>query len=61
MVLHIYLIIKSSYDSDIEDEKTRQNVLQGVENYDKASLKPAETLEKIVLPAKEGTIRLNVS
>ena len=42
------------YDPDIEDEKNRQNILQGVENYDKATLKPSETLEKSILPAKEG-------
>ena len=41
-------------NSDIESEKSHQNLLQGVENYDKSSLKPAETLEKSVLPAKEG-------
>ena len=40
--------------SDIESEKTHQNLLQGVESYDKSSLKPAETQEKIILPAKEG-------
>ena len=41
-------------NSDIESEKVHQSLLQGVESYDKTSLKPAETQEKFVLPAKEG-------
>ena len=39
---------------DIESEKTHQTLLQRVESYDKSTLKPAETIEKVVLPAKEG-------
>jgi Thymosin beta-4 family len=38
----------------VHQEKTQQNLLHGVESFDKAALKPTETQEKIVLPDPEG-------
>ena len=47
-------ILILNISSDIETEKSRQVILESVENYDKTSLKPTDTQEKILLPAKEG-------
>ena len=38
----------------VQQEKTQQNLLHGVESFDKAALKPTDTVEKIILPAPEG-------
>lgn len=40
--------------TDIERERTHQSLCQGVTDFDKASMRHAETQEKIALPAKEG-------
>lgn len=40
----------------MQQEKTHQNLLQGVESYDKTALKPTDTVEKIVLPDPEGDL-----
>lgn len=39
----------------VQLEKTQQNLLHGLESFDKSALKPTETMEKIILPATEGT------
>ena len=41
--------------TDIQTEKTHQSIFQGVEGFDKSGMRHAETLEKVSLPAKEGT------
>lgn len=38
----------------VQQEKTQQNLLHGVESFDKSALKPTDTKEKIILPATEG-------
>lgn len=38
----------------VQQEKTQQNLLHGVESFDKSALKPTDTVEKIILPATEG-------
>lgn len=38
----------------IQQEKGKQQLISGIENFDPAKLKHAETLEKNVLPTKEG-------
>lgn len=40
--------------TDIERERTHRSLCQGVTDFDKASMRHAETQEKIALPAKEG-------
>ena len=40
----------------MQQEKTHQNLLQGVESYDKTALKPTDTVEKIILPDPEGDL-----
>lgn len=38
----------------IQQEKGKQQLISGIENFDPAKLKHAETLEKNSLPTKEG-------
>jgi len=38
----------------IQQEKGKQQLISGIENFDPAKLKHAETLEKNPLPTKEG-------
>lgn len=38
----------------VQQEKTQQNLLHGVESFDKSALKHTDTKEKIILPATEG-------
>jgi len=38
----------------IEQEKSQQKLVAGIENFDPKSLKPTETLEKNPLPTQEG-------
>ena len=40
--------------SVIETEKLNHSLFEGVENYDKTSLKSTETQEKVNLPDKQG-------
>ena len=40
--------------SEVATEKAQQAVLKGVEGFDQAKLKHAETQEKVVLPDKDG-------
>lgn len=39
----------------IQQEKGKQQLISGIENFDPAKLKHAETLEKNPLPTKEGS------
>lgn len=41
-------------DVAVQQEKTQQNLLHGVESFDKDALKHTDTKEKIILPAAEG-------
>lgn len=43
-----------SFLAVIEQEKGLQGILQGIESFDPAKLKPTETQEKNPLPTKEG-------
>lgn len=38
----------------VQQEKTHQNFLSGVEHFDKSTMKHTETSEKVVLPNTEG-------
>lgn len=38
----------------VQQERTHQNLLSGVEHFDKSSMKHATTTEKNVLPDSEG-------
>lgn len=40
--------------SDVQQEKTHNNLIQGVESFERKSLIPTEVNEKIVLPNAEG-------
>jgi len=40
--------------SAIEQEKEKQNLFAGIENFDRKKLKHTETQEKNPLPTKEG-------
>lgn len=42
----------------IQQEKGKQQLISGIENFDPAKLKHAETLEKNPLPTKEGSYTL---
>lgn len=42
------------YPTAIQQEKGKQQLISGIENFDPAKLKHAETLEKNPLPTKEG-------
>ena len=42
----------------IQQEKGKQQLISGIENFDPAKLKHAETLEKNPLPTKEGTLHI---
>lgn len=53
MALHVVV-------SDVAAEKQAQAHLQAVEGFNTASLKHADTKEKIVLPAKEGVFSLRI-
>lgn len=44
----------------IQQEKGKQQLISGIENFDPAKLKHAETLEKNPLPTKEGSYILNL-
>lgn len=39
-------------------EKTHQTLLNGVEQFDKTSMRHTETTEKVILPNKEGKLKL---
>lgn len=39
-------------------EKTHQTLLNGVEQFDKATMRHTETAEKVILPNKEGKLKL---
>jgi len=43
-------------DVAVQQEKTQQNLLHGVESFDKDALKHTDTKEKIILPAAEGEV-----
>lgn len=38
----------------VQQEKTHQNLLSGVEHFDKSSMKHTTTTEKVVLPDSKG-------
>ena len=40
----------------IEQEKEKQNLISGIENFDTRKLKHTETQEKNPLPTKEGKV-----
>lgn len=40
----------------IQEEKGKQQLISGIENFDPAKLKHAETQEKNPLPTKEGAL-----
>lgn len=42
------------FSSDVAAEKTQKALIQGVEGFDTAKLKHAETHEKTILPDKFG-------
>jgi hypothetical protein len=42
---------------DVAQERTQQALIKGVEDFDTKKLKHTNTVEKIVLPDKEGTTR----
>ncbi|ENN74059.1 hypothetical protein YQE_09350, partial [Dendroctonus ponderosae] len=41
------------FDLAVQQEKTHQNLLSGVEHFDKTTMKHAQTSEKIILPNTE--------
>ena len=43
---------------DLQQEKAQQNLLQGLETFNKSALKPTDTVEKLVLPDPEGLLYL---
>lgn len=45
---------------DVNAEKTHQNLLSGVEHFQKSTLKHAETQEKIILPDPAGRVCYNI-
>ena len=45
--------------TDIQTEKSHQNLVQGIEGFEKSTMKRTETSEKITLPNQQG--RLSVS
>ena len=47
--------------TEIETERTHQNIFQGIEGFDKKSMQHAETKEKVALPGKEGNDIIIVS
>lgn len=47
------------YFTAIQQEKGKQQLISGIENFDPAKLKHAETLEKNPLPTKEGSYTLS--
>lgn len=53
-MLWITELLISSILTVIEQEKGLQGILQGIESFDPAKLKPTETQEKNPLPTKEG-------
>lgn len=42
------------HDIAVQQEKTLQNLLNGVEHFDKSSMKHTTTAEKVVLPDSKG-------
>lgn len=48
------LCILLALPSVVKQEKVHQNLLEGVEHFDKATMKPTQTQEKNPLPDPEG-------
>ena len=53
-----YLSLTFFFKTDIAQEKGQQQLREGIETFDPANLKHAETQEKNPLPTKEGTVYL---
>lgn len=44
----------------VQQEKTLQNLIHGVEQFDKSSMKHTETAEKIILPDSQGKYNIHL-
>lgn len=44
----------------VQQEKTHLNLINGVEHFDKTTMKRTTTAEKIILPDNEGTLLLRL-
>ena len=52
--------LRLSVSAEIQQEKSLQNHLDGIENFDANKLKHADTVEKNPLPTADGTIPMSV-